>query len=142
MRLYIEGRMMYVYAMSLLSRYSGLFLVVATLVCSVFVFSPQAEAAEVPLTGWGWSSNIGWISFSSESDGATGGSAYSVKLNDQTGVISGFAWSNSVGWLSFNLADVAPCPLQTEDEGSKQARVKNMTGGGTREVIGWARMIN
>lgn len=77
------------------------------------------------LLGWGWSSNTGWISFSSENcdsdgDGVTdtgnygqcpaGQSvpSYEVIMDPYTGDLSGYAWSSNLGWLSFD--DYAGCP--------------------------------
>ena len=77
------------------------------------------------VSGFAWSSSIGWISFNStdcDTDGdgfyegsgeeggvppagcPTSGTAqnYGVTLNKSTGNISGYAWSQSVGWISFN----------------------------------------
>ncbi|MCD6435018.1 MAG: hypothetical protein J7L15_01300 [Clostridiales bacterium] len=70
------------------------------------------------LSGFAWSSNIGWISFNS-TDCDNNGSIYlgtpagcpvngtvffdyGVYINNNTGDISGFAWSENVGWISFN----------------------------------------
>jgi len=113
-----------------------------------FISSSVASAAQIKLNGWGWSSNIGHVSFSSQTDGATeangaNGAEYGVELDDVTGVISGHAWSSSIGWISFNKSDVDVCPTLSEEDGSsKQARVISVTSDGTRQVLGWARALN
>lgn len=45
------------------------------------------------LGGYGWSDNIGWISFS--------GSTYSTTVATTTGLLNGYAWSDNIGWLKF-----------------------------------------
>jgi hypothetical protein len=66
------------------------------------------------LSGYAWSDNLGWISFS----GVTGnGSSYGVTIKaDNT--LDGYAWANprddvsttdNIGWISFNAADTASC---------------------------------
>lgn len=69
----------------------------------------NAASNTVPITGWAWSSNIGWISFS--------GSTYGVRENLSTGAITGYAWSSSspdprnpsspsgIGWLDFGVSN-------------------------------------
>lgn len=114
---------------------------VAVVAILFFVFTTPSYGAPQELSGWGWSSNIGWVSFSKQSVTSPSGPQFGVSLDDTSGDITGYAWSDSVGWLSFNPSDLAPCTLLPEDQGSKQARVLNMAGGGTREVVGWARFL-
>ena len=52
------------------------------------------------LSGYAWSDNIGWISFS--------GTNYGVTV-DSSGNLGNYAWSDNVGWISFNAADVQSC---------------------------------
>ncbi len=58
--------------------------------------SPVAEAqvssGTNPLSGWAWSSTIGWISFSSAGTGAS--VEYGVKRDNTSGELSGYAWAN------------------------------------------------
>ncbi len=77
------------------------------------------------LSGWAWSSNIGWISFNSTNHGDNTG--YGVR-QEADGSLSGWAWSSNIGWVSFNPADLAGCP-----EGTCTARVTGNT------MVGWAR---
>lgn len=82
----------------------------------------QAPITRTPLTGWGWSSNIGWISFSSVNKGSGGGN-YEVSLLS-TGALSGYAWSSNIGWIKFAGDGSHPNPT-----------VDRTTGA----VSGWAR---
>ena len=88
--------------------YKKLFLFVV-LIISLFVVTSKAQAGTTPLKGWGWSSNIGWISFSSTNPGAGTGSAYGVNFSTTTGSsvgdFGGFAWSPNIGWVSFDATD-------------------------------------
>jgi hypothetical protein len=60
------------------------------------------------LTGWAWSSTIGWISFNSSNAGSGGGS-YKVCVSP-SGDLGGYGWSSNVGWVSFEAADALSCP--------------------------------
>ena len=82
------------------------------------------------VSGWAWSENVGWVSFSCKNcdtdgngyidSGACGGDNtstfmynYGVDINYSNGALSGYAWSPVVGWISFNSADTAGCPSGT-----------------------------
>lgn len=55
---------------------------------------PALAAANIrPLTGYAWSSNIGWIKFD--------GDNYGVSLDTENGYFSGYAWSSNIGWVRF-----------------------------------------
>lgn len=58
----------------------------------ISLIGPIASAST--LSGYAWSSNIGWIKFS--------GPTYGVNLDDVTGDLSGHAWSSNIGWVKFN----------------------------------------
>ncbi len=94
----------------------------------------RVQAAEYPLTGWLWSSNIGWISMSSTNSGA-GGSSYGVTIDD-AGKLKGYAWTPNAGWLSFNSSDVSGCGDSTLASCDPQVTYE------TGKVLGWARFIN
>jgi|GEM_PF-2551138 len=49
------------------------------------------------LTGYAWSDNIGWISFSGIAANST---PYGVTVAND-GTLSGYAWSDSIGWIGF-----------------------------------------
>jgi len=68
-------------------------------VLALFVFpSPlkQASADDIftgNITGWMWSSNIGWIKL---------GSTEAPLVSMNNGQLSGYAWSSNVGWIDFS----------------------------------------
>jgi len=62
-------------------------------------FAAHAQGTGGTLSGWAWSSNIGWLSFNSADTGA-GGGPYGVSV-DSNGDFSGYAWSPNIGWVSF-----------------------------------------
>jgi len=70
---------------------------------SSFKVSRDSDTGD--LSGWAWNDIIGWISFSSETDGVTSDYDYKVTVSTSTGVFSGWAWNDYVGWISFNCAD-------------------------------------
>jgi hypothetical protein len=53
-----------------------------------------ASAATSNLSGYAWSSNIGWIKFS--------GSNYGVSINELNNQLSGYGWSSNIGWVKFD----------------------------------------
>ena len=95
------------------------------------------------LSGWAWSSNVGWVSFNSNNTGS-GGGTYDVAM-DSSGNLSGYAWSSNAGWISFNSlvnSSDGKCPTDTQVQPGDvatncQARVSTTTGA----VYGWARAI-
>ena len=93
----------------LLKRFSLLFL--SLLLLCFFIQTLTAEGSLGPgsLTGWAWSSNVGWISFNCSDQKVCNTSNYAVNV-DTAGNLSGYAWSSSIGWISFNAADVKDCP--------------------------------
>lgn len=101
-----------------------------TLAFLAMLILPQvAEAGSSDnLSGWAWSSTIGWVSFNS----TTGGGANHGVNVSASGAMSGYAWSPNVGWISFNSSDLSGCP-----SGSCQASFDKQTGA----VSGWARAL-
>ncbi len=79
----------------------SLLLTVLVLVSSFIVNSidrVDAQSTAVSLSGYAWSSTIGWIDVSD------------VSVDSASGIFSGYGWSSNVGWVSFNAADVSGCP--------------------------------
>ncbi|MDE1970112.1 MAG: hypothetical protein KGI50_00840 [Patescibacteria group bacterium] len=74
------------------------------------------------VTGYAWSSNIGWVKFC--------GSNYGVHIDPSSGLFSGYAWSENVGWVKFDPAGPYPASAQTG------AHLDCTTG----KVSGWARV--
>lgn len=85
---------------------------VFAVIISLTINTDRVHAASYyDLSGWAWSSNIGWVSFNSADSGA-GGGPYKVRLS-QTGTtfkFQDYAWSPNIGWISFNSADTLGCP--------------------------------
>ncbi len=112
------------------------------IVLAAMLIGLEASADTKALTGWGWSSNVGWVSFSSANDhnyAAPGvqtftsitGRFYGVQLVQITGTndyrFSGYAWSPNIGWVNFNPGT----GFQPPYEGARlQAN---------NTVVGWAR---
>ncbi|MDE2188204.1 MAG: hypothetical protein KGJ35_00540 [Patescibacteria group bacterium] len=99
----------------------------------------SAAQAAAPLSGWAWSSNIGWVSFNSGDSGA-GGGPYSVQISTSTaangdivGTLTGYAWSNNIGWIQFGGLSGQTVNGQTTSD----ATVDLTTG----IVSGWARAV-
>jgi hypothetical protein len=108
----------------------GVIIVSTFLLGSGFLRPTSAVAgASQNVSGWGWSDNIGWISFNSSSGG---GPDHGVNIDMGTGDFSGYAWSDNIGWISFNPADLGGCP---------SAPCKANVNIGTGAVTGWARAL-
>ncbi len=114
----------------------GVFFTALFILNPSFLAAPKTEAAINDLSGFAWSDNIGWISFSSTSDGSV--SAYSVKIDTATGAISGSAWSENIGWISFDRSATNNPPSAPFNGGSGAiASIDWATG----KVTGWARAL-
>ncbi len=87
-------------------------------------------------SGYAWSSNIGWISFSCVDEfGIGNGSDYGVDY-DKDGYLSGYAWSSNIGWVGFNEESVSGCP------GGGNCRPRIEDGIEKDDLIGWARVCS
>jgi hypothetical protein len=86
------------------------------------------------LSGWAWSSNVGWLNFGS----TTTPIPYGVSMDATTGNLTGYAWSSSLGWISFNGSDTTGCPSDPVATPQPcQANVNTTTG----VVSGWAKLL-
>lgn len=121
--------------------------------------TPQPVEANNPaatdeLTGWAWSSNIGWIAFNCavESPPCPNGdtpAGYAVRVDSTTGILSGWAWTQNAGWIVFNQgagASLAPnnlsgCPSYASDPTSCKAVLLPADANGIRQLTGWARAV-
>jgi hypothetical protein len=81
------------------------------------------------VSGYAWSSNVGWISFNCSNDNSCGTANYGLNI-DSNGNVSGNAWSSSVGWISFN--QTSGCP----EAGCTTTPHFDKTSGA---LTGWAR---
>ncbi len=87
-----------------------------------------ADTGDIPMRGWAWSDNTGWISFDSVSSGSP--ISYGV-VKKADGTIQGFAWSDSLGWIQFgNLTGFPSSP------GTEQVNASVDSSG---VLHGWAR---
>lgn len=84
------------------------------------------------ISGWGWNSNVGWISFNCTNDNSCSTIDYGVNIDPATGNFSGYAWNSNVGWIDFAPASgypEAPAYSAKYDIGSGQ-------------VTGWAKIVS
>jgi hypothetical protein len=82
------------------------------------------------VSGWAWSSNIGWISFNCTDTSSCGAVDYGVNIAGD-GDMSGYAWSDNIGWISFNQSDLSGCP-----SGACKAKLAG------NNLQGWARALS
>jgi len=93
--------------------------------------SDSIEASDKPVTGWAWSSNIGWISMST-----TTAPVYGVNINPADGNLTGYAWSSNIGWINFDPAG----PFSQNPNYSARVNIGGEASCGEREnICGWAR---
>jgi hypothetical protein len=131
---------------STISRHTVLLLGLASaLVVTGLVFSDwahdrvevYAQGSSFPISGYGWSDTIGWISFN--------GGSYGLSV-EPSGVISGYAWSDNIGWISANQSDLAGCPsgscaASMDSDGAITGWLKALSGG-TSQSGGWDGFIS
>ena len=104
-------------------------LVSSFLASAMFFLAAIPAYASTSLSGYAWSSNIGWISFNS-ADGAT----IQLATTTTTGTFSGYAWSSNIGWIQFGGLAGSTVGGQTTSD----ATVDLSTG----QVSGWARAVS
>jgi hypothetical protein len=92
-----------------------------------------ADSISHNLSGFAWSENYGWLSFSCENENPPcSGTNYGIDIDPNTGYFSGYAWSSNVGWVQFNASGPYP--------GDPQISVNyNKTTGA---VTGWAKILS
>jgi len=102
------------------------------------------------VSGFAWSSNIGWISFNSNDcdnngtiysgtpAGCPSGNpyrSYAVSIDNDTGNFSGYAWSSNIGWISFNRCGTDNnCSTNDGDTGNPPNSPTNDPGSGTGPI--------
>lgn len=94
-----------------IKRYIVLVSILFLIVGAVIVASDNRASANASqnLTGWAWSSNIGWVSFNCLNENSCSTVQYNVS-KDSSGLLSGYAWSSNIGWISFNQGELSGCP--------------------------------
>jgi len=108
----------------------------------VFCLSPFVVSASSTdnMSGWAWSSNIGWISFNCTnipSSCPTPTTGYGVN-EDTSGNITGYAWSPNIGWISFNRVMTGNPPSNDINPGTGAIAMVSTTG----VVTGWAKALS
>jgi hypothetical protein len=109
-----------------------------------FVAEGALGPADLPLAGWLWSSNAGWMSFCGGQDMALcpGTTTYQVVINNDTGEFSGYAWADgSLGWLSFNKSETRTPPEPPFNDASTFTAKITPGGSGIRRMEGWGRFL-
>lgn len=107
----------------------------------LFLLLPIFVSADTGnVSGFAWSSNIGWISFTSlnDHDPSTPGvqinsEEYGVTENAD-GTLTGYAWSSNIGWIKFG--GLSGFPGVPGADGTYNQNAKLEAGG---ELRGWAR---
>ena len=100
-----------------------------------FLLAAIPAFAATPLSGYAWSSNIGWLSFNS-SDGGT--VQLATTTGSSIGTLSGYAWSSNIGWVSFNRGVTGSPPSNDPGNGVGAIATVDMTTGA---VSGWMRAL-
>lgn len=80
-------------------------LMIGLLFVGALVYGPQVlntdkvdAAGDSTLSGYAWSSNIGWISFEAEHN--------SNVIINESGNFDGYAWSSNIGWIDFGGLEI------------------------------------
>ncbi len=111
-----------------------LFTVVALFISAIALLSVAIASADVgpfdqpvEMSGYAWSSNVGWISLNCSNDSSCATSDYKVRINtDYT--VTGYAWSSNVGWIKFGGLSGMPAS-------GGQAQINNDRD----QMTGWIR---
>lgn len=84
--------------------------------------------------GWGWSDNIGWISFNN--DDMAESLAY---YNDGMNHLEGWLWSDNIGWISLNCSTDSECDYTDPNEQYKVSvdGSGNFSGRAWSSSVGW-----
>ncbi len=69
-----------------------------TLIISTLLLLIAFPAHAGDVSGYAWSSNVGWLKFA--------GPGYGVSIDNDSGAFSGYAWSPNIGWVNFNNAEL------------------------------------
>ncbi len=115
--------------------YKILFSITFILVASFGIFTVfhhsnivKAQSVTANLSGYAWSSNIGWISFATSTQNVNGVQIYS------SGTTTGYAWSSNIGWIKFGGLSGFPVV-----SGSGTTAADAHYDASTGLMTGWAR---
>src|SRR4030042_3185211 len=82
---------------------------IAIVACFVVGLDFASAAATDNVSGWAWSSTIGWIHFNGANYGVhicesdTDANQYCTSISaPKDGKIVGYAWSENIGWIKFS----------------------------------------
>lgn len=96
-------------------------LLLAALVVAGIGQERAVSQSTTPITGWAWSSNIGWVSLTGDGYGLT---------SDAGNNISGYAWSGQIGWIR---------PAQSGDGCPGTGASRSSTN---NSVTGWLKVVS
>jgi hypothetical protein len=113
------------------STFAKIFLTLALFLTPVFV---GADVANPNLSGWAWSSNIGWISFNASNQNDS--KHYGVNFDTNSSTFTGHAWSPNIGWISFD--QLTGFPTSGADSMSDTSADSST---GNFPLYGWARAL-
>jgi len=99
----------------------------------------------IPITGWLWSDNFGWISTNCSNTNSCGTVNYGMAIDPSSGELSGDGWSDNIGWVSANAVDLTGCPTApctaTISGGNLTGWFK-VIAGGSGQSGGWDGFIS
>src|SRR5258708_7074407 len=119
------------------------FALVVAFLAAAFFFSPifkvpmavHAAGPIVPIMGYLWSDDFGWVDANCLNKGPCGTVAnppnFGLQVDTSNGAITGYAWSENVGWLSANPGELGSC--------SSGTCVATLTGAG---MTGWMKFLS
>ena len=108
--------------------------IIFVLVFGFLFFSPFVVLASSTdnMSGWAWSSNIGWISMNCTNDNSCATSNYGVN-KDANGNLVGYAWSSNIGWIQFGNLSGFPSGSGTQSQNA------NLNG---NNLKGWVKALS
>lgn len=93
------------------------------------------------MLGWGWSSNIGWVSLTCQNHNGCADHEYYVQETEYN-TIKGWAWSNTVGWLCFGETCVGlPAQYGTAVPAEGWIATVRDLGSENKPIEGWGKFI-
>jgi hypothetical protein len=107
--------------------------IIGLIVVGVGSSKVKADTTSNLLSGWAWSSNIGWINFSGTASDNV--STYGVSVDNTSGLFSGYAWSSNIGWISFYPNDCGSQPVVNLHSGAVTGWALALAGDGRTD--GW-----
>lgn len=111
------------------------------------IFGTDLKAANAVMrqsgrvSGYAWSSNFGWVKFSSAS-GAT--HPYGVTIDPSTNEFSGYAWSSNLGWIYFGPDDTINGTWISSSSAPVYGTVPKVWArlGTNNRLVGWAKALS